>query len=271
MKSSALLSCLAWDWCPFVEHHRSIHAYNFCWSLAISPNMDFSQCVYKSCCHPMAAMILVIYVDNNGIRHNCQELVQEFEKSVVMAMNPGANFDSLPILTIQIISLCRPSLHLSWRFLTLSIILCYSSALLRVTLFAHLQSNACSSLACHFFCSAIYLVSHDCNSSWCWGIVCSCLLSSVYCLSCPLCISVELLTKIMSAARWPAIFSSLFLMIVFFHMSFAQKCHILYTIDYLSERGYQSHYMTLACVTVTRISHAWGWVFFQSTEKYLRA
>ena len=40
--------------------------------------------VYKSCCHPVAAMILVMYVDNNGIRHNCEELVHEFEKSVKM-------------------------------------------------------------------------------------------------------------------------------------------------------------------------------------------
>ena len=27
--------------------------------------------VYKSCCHPVAAMILVMHVDNNGVRHNC--------------------------------------------------------------------------------------------------------------------------------------------------------------------------------------------------------
>jgi len=39
--------------------------------------------VYKSCCHLVAAMIYVMYVDNNGdgIRHNCEDLVQEFEKS----------------------------------------------------------------------------------------------------------------------------------------------------------------------------------------------
>ena len=29
--------------------------------------------VYKSCSRPVAAMIFVIYVDNNGIRHNCEE------------------------------------------------------------------------------------------------------------------------------------------------------------------------------------------------------
>jgi len=32
------------------------------------------------------------------------------------------------------------------------------------------------------------------------------------------------------------------------HMSFAQTCHMSYTIDYLSEGGYQSHPVTLACV-----------------------
>jgi len=38
--------------------------------------------VYKSCCHPMAAMIHVMYVDNNGIRQKCEDLLQEFEKPV---------------------------------------------------------------------------------------------------------------------------------------------------------------------------------------------
>jgi len=43
-------------------------------------------------------MVLAMYIDNNGIRHNCEELGQEFEKIVVMAMNPGADLHSLPIL-----------------------------------------------------------------------------------------------------------------------------------------------------------------------------
>jgi len=50
-------------------------------------NMEFvpdKVRVYTSCSHPVAAMILVMYVDNNGIRHNCEELVQEFEKFVKM-------------------------------------------------------------------------------------------------------------------------------------------------------------------------------------------
>ena len=53
---------------------------------------------YKSCCHPVAVMILVMYVDNKGIQHNCEELGQAFEKFVVMAMKPGADLDSLSIL-----------------------------------------------------------------------------------------------------------------------------------------------------------------------------
>ena len=32
------------------------------------------------------------------------------------------------------------------------------------------------------------------------------------------------------------------------HMSFAQTCHMSYTIDYLSGGGYQSHSVTLTCV-----------------------
>ena len=67
----------------------------FCSSLAISLNMDFPQRVQKSRCYPVAVLILV---DNSGIRHNCEELGQEFEKFVVMAMKPGADLDSLLIL-----------------------------------------------------------------------------------------------------------------------------------------------------------------------------
>jgi len=42
-------------------------------------------------------MIPVTYDDNNGIRQNCEDLVQEFEKFVVMALNQGADLNSLPI------------------------------------------------------------------------------------------------------------------------------------------------------------------------------
>ena len=38
--------------------------------------------VYKLCRHPVAVMILVTCVDNNGIRHDCDKLVHEFDKSV---------------------------------------------------------------------------------------------------------------------------------------------------------------------------------------------
>ena len=40
------------------------------------------QRIYPSCPHPVAIMIVAMYVDNNGIRHNCDELVEEFETKV---------------------------------------------------------------------------------------------------------------------------------------------------------------------------------------------
>jgi len=46
----------------------------------------------------VGVVILVMYVDTNGIQHHCEELGSEFEKFVVMTMNPGADLDSLSIL-----------------------------------------------------------------------------------------------------------------------------------------------------------------------------
>jgi len=85
-------------------------------------------------------------VDNNSIQHNCEKLMQEFEKFVVMAMNLGANFDSLPIPDNPDNFVVHSDLHLSWS----SSIPCHSSTLLEITLLAQLQSNACSesSLVC---------------------------------------------------------------------------------------------------------------------------
>ena len=38
--------------------------------------------VYKSCIYPVACIIIVMYVDNNGVRHNCHELLAEFQLDV---------------------------------------------------------------------------------------------------------------------------------------------------------------------------------------------
>jgi hypothetical protein len=38
--------------------------------------------VYKSCIYPVACIIIVMYVDNNGVRHNCHELLAEFQSDV---------------------------------------------------------------------------------------------------------------------------------------------------------------------------------------------
>lgn len=40
------------------------------------------QRVYSSCIYPVACVIIVMYVDNNGVRHNCEELLAEFEADV---------------------------------------------------------------------------------------------------------------------------------------------------------------------------------------------
>ena len=40
------------------------------------------QRVYKSCIYPVACIIIVMYVDNNGVRHNCHELLAEFQSDV---------------------------------------------------------------------------------------------------------------------------------------------------------------------------------------------
>jgi hypothetical protein len=40
------------------------------------------QRIYPSCPHPVAIIILAMYADNVCIRHNCDELVEEFEANV---------------------------------------------------------------------------------------------------------------------------------------------------------------------------------------------
>ncbi len=44
--------------------------------------VPLDQRVYPSCPHPIASMILMMYVDNNLVRTNCDELVEEFETKV---------------------------------------------------------------------------------------------------------------------------------------------------------------------------------------------
>ena len=40
------------------------------------------QRIYPSCVYPVACVIIVMYVDNNGVRHNCEELLAEFDSDV---------------------------------------------------------------------------------------------------------------------------------------------------------------------------------------------
>jgi len=58
-----------------------------------------------------------------------------------------------------------------------------------------------------------------------------------------------------------------FLMILFLHLSFAQTCHMSYTIDNLSDGRYQSHPVTLACVDRDSYQSLLG-LTYEATERF---
>jgi len=158
---------------------------------------------------------IVWCVDNDGIWHTVRNWCNNLpnycsEKFVVMAMNPGADLDSLPILDnpddfccaclrrIYLGAFLRchqqlPQLNSSGSYFTRSI-----------------QGNACSSLVCQIWLHYPLGIT-DRKSSWCWHNVCSRLLISTQSAS-PHChllsISVGLLTRIIVAFRLPTISSS---------------------------------------------------------------
>ena len=47
------------------------------------PIVPEHQRIYKQCYYPVACLILVLFFDNNGIRTNCPELLEKFERDVV--------------------------------------------------------------------------------------------------------------------------------------------------------------------------------------------
>ena len=51
-------------------------------SIAMKVSSSEDQRVYKSCIYPTTCIIMVMYVDNNGVRHNCEELLAEFESEI---------------------------------------------------------------------------------------------------------------------------------------------------------------------------------------------
>ena len=168
----------------------------------------------------MAVMILVMYVDNNGIQHNCGELGQEFEEFVVMAINPGADLDFVPILD-------NPDDFVVHAYAAFILELSYV-ALNNLSQFNSFKSYSSRSFSKqHLFISRMpdfwfhYLLGiTDRKSSWHWNIVCSRLLTSTQSAS-PLChllsISAGFLTRIIGAARLPTISSSTML-------RFSQAC-----------------------------------------------
>ena len=45
-------------------------------------NVPLAQRIYTSCPHNVAAFFIIVYVDNNALRYNCDELVKQFEASI---------------------------------------------------------------------------------------------------------------------------------------------------------------------------------------------
>jgi len=45
-------------------------------------NVQPAQRIYPSCPHSVAALFIIVYVDNNALRYNCDELVEQFEASI---------------------------------------------------------------------------------------------------------------------------------------------------------------------------------------------
>jgi len=45
-------------------------------------NVPPAQRIYPSCPHSFAALFIIVYVDNNASRYNCDELVEQFETSI---------------------------------------------------------------------------------------------------------------------------------------------------------------------------------------------
>ena len=45
-------------------------------------NVPPAQRIHPSCPHNVAALFIIIYVDNNALSHNCDEHVEQFEASI---------------------------------------------------------------------------------------------------------------------------------------------------------------------------------------------
>jgi len=45
-------------------------------------NVPLAQRIYPSCPHSVAALFIIVYVDNNALRYNCDELVEQVEASI---------------------------------------------------------------------------------------------------------------------------------------------------------------------------------------------
>jgi len=62
-------------------------------------NVPLAQRIYPSCPHSVAALFIIMYVDNNALSYNCDELVEQFEASIAedarIQLHRDGNLDSI--------------------------------------------------------------------------------------------------------------------------------------------------------------------------------
>ena len=72
------------------------------------PIVPEEQRVYKSCHYPVACLILALYVDNNGVRLNCKELLDEFLAAVAEDGRIDLHFEGDMSAFLSVRYLCNP-------------------------------------------------------------------------------------------------------------------------------------------------------------------
>ena len=72
------------------------------------PIVPEEQRVYKFCHYPVACLILALYVDNNGVRLNCKELLDEFLAAVAEDGRIDLHFEGDMSAFLSVRYLCNP-------------------------------------------------------------------------------------------------------------------------------------------------------------------
>ena len=56
-------------------------------------NVPPAQSIYPSCPYSVAALLIIVYVDNNALRYNCDELVEQFEADARIQLHRDGNLE----------------------------------------------------------------------------------------------------------------------------------------------------------------------------------